>query len=271
MPEDRVLELSGQTLRDLIGAATDRLLAHVASLPDQPAADTEGGPALARSLREPLPEDGRPFDELLDLLFDRVIPKSFNTAGPGYLAYIPGGGLPHSAVADLISGITNRYVGVFAAAPGLAALEANVVRWFCEMVGYPPGSGGVLTSGGSLSNFSAFVTARRERLPEDFLSGVVYASDQTHHSVPEGGDARRPAGAPRPRDSDRRGVPDPAGRARRRDPARPRGRALAVSRRRQRRHDEHGRRGRPRRPSRTSRAPRGSGFTSTPRTAASSR
>ena len=47
----------------------------------------------------------------------------------------------------------------------------------------PEAAGGVLTSGGSLSNFSAVVAARRDRLPEDFLSGVVYASDQTHHSV----------------------------------------------------------------------------------------
>ena len=30
---------------------------------------------------------------------------------------------------------------------------------------------------------TALVTARRERLPEDFLAGVIYASDQTHHSV----------------------------------------------------------------------------------------
>jgi aromatic-L-amino-acid decarboxylase len=183
LPEDRRLELSGGALRALIDAATERLLAHIDSLPSQPSADTAGGEDLARSLREPLPETGRPVEELLDLLFTRVIPKSFNTAGPGYLAYIPGGGLPHAAVADLISGITNRYVGVFAAAPGLVAIEANVIRWLCAMVGYPDGAGGVLTSGGSLSNFSALVAARRERLPEDFLSGILYASDQAHHSV----------------------------------------------------------------------------------------
>jgi aromatic-L-amino-acid decarboxylase len=34
-----------------------------------------------------------------------------------------------------------------------------------------------------LANFSALVTARRERLPEQFLSGTLYVSDQTHHSV----------------------------------------------------------------------------------------
>jgi aromatic-L-amino-acid decarboxylase len=120
---------------------------------------------------------------LLDLLFDRVIPASFCTPGPGYLAYIPGGGLLQSAVADLIADATNRYVGVFAAAPGLAQIEANVVAWFAGIVGFPPAARGILTSGGSISNFSAIVTARRERLPPDFLEGVLYASDQTHHSV----------------------------------------------------------------------------------------
>ena len=181
--EDRTLELAPEDLRRLIADAADRIVAHIESLPRQPAAITEGGAALARSLAEPMPATGRPWPELLDLLFERVIPVSFNTAGPGYLAYIPGGGLPQTAVADLISGATNRYVGVFAAAPGLAQIETNVVRWFCEMVGYPSASGGILTTGGSLSNFSALVTARRERLPENFLSGVLYASDQTHHSV----------------------------------------------------------------------------------------
>lgn len=183
MSEDRSLELSRDELRALIDAAAQRVLDYVESLPRQPSADTEGSAELARSLVEPLPESGRPYEELLDLVFQRVVTKGFGTAGPGYLAYIPGGGIVHSAVADFIADAVNRYVGVFAAAPGLAQLEANVVRWFCDIVGYPATAGGILTSGGSLANFSALVTARRELLPDDFLSGVLYASDQVHHSV----------------------------------------------------------------------------------------
>ena len=181
--EDRSLELTGESLRRLIDAAAARVVAHVDSLSRQPSADVEGATALARSLIEPLPETGTPAEELLDLLFERVIPKSFNTAGPGYLAYIPGGGLPQSAVADLVSDATNRYVGVFAAAPGLAQLEANVVRWLCDIAGLPEPARGILTSGGSLATFSALVAARRDRLPDDFLSGTIYVSDQTHHAV----------------------------------------------------------------------------------------
>jgi aromatic-L-amino-acid decarboxylase len=181
--EDRSLELSPEDFRRLIDAAARRAVDHVASLPEQPSADVAGGVELARSLAEPLPTEGRPAEELLDLLFDRVIPKSFNTAGPGYVAYIPGGGLPHSAVADFIADATNRYVGVFAAAPGLAQIETNVVRWFADIVGYPEGARGILTTGGSLATFSAVVAARRDRLPENFLSGVLYVSDQGHHAI----------------------------------------------------------------------------------------
>jgi aromatic-L-amino-acid/L-tryptophan decarboxylase len=180
---DRSLELGAEQMRRLVSSAMDAVVSHIESLPQQPSADTEGGAALARSLVESLPRQGMPPERLIELLFHKVFPKSFNTAGPGYLAYIPGGGLFHSAVADLIGDAANRYVGVFAAAPGLAQLETNVVRWFCEMVGYPDSARGVLTTGGSLANFSAVVTARRERLPANFISGTIYGSDQTHHSI----------------------------------------------------------------------------------------
>lgn len=181
-PEDRSLEIGGEELRALIDAAARRIVACIAALPSTPS-DLRDPADLARSLVEPLPERGAPVEGLFDLLFDTVIPRGFQTAGPGYLAYIPGGGLPQSAVADLIADATNRYVGVFAAAPGLAQIEANVVRWFCGIVGYPEGAGGILTTGGSLSNFSAIVSARRDRLPADFGRGTLYVSDQTHHSI----------------------------------------------------------------------------------------
>jgi aromatic-L-amino-acid/L-tryptophan decarboxylase len=176
------LEPTAPEMRALIAAATSRIIAHIESLPTQPASNVEGATEYARTLIEPLPERGEPFESLLDFLFEEAIPRSFNAAGPGYLAYVPGGGLFHAAVADLIADAVNRYVGVCAAAPALVQLEANVVRWFCEIVGFPRGSGGVLTSGGSLANFTSVVTARKAMLPDDFLRGTLYCSNQIHHS-----------------------------------------------------------------------------------------
>lgn len=184
IPADTTIELSPDEMRTLLDAVRDRVVEHVSSLPAQPAADVDGAADLARELYEAEPpESGVPVEELLDLLFDRAVPKSFNTAGPGYLAYIPGGGVVSSAVADLISGVTNRYVGVWQAAPALVQLETNVVRWLCGIVGLPEGSGGYLATGGSLATFTAVVAARREKLPPDFLKGTLYVSDQTHHAV----------------------------------------------------------------------------------------
>ena len=177
------LELSGQDMQDLVEQAMARILPHLASLDRQPALDLDGADDLALSLAEPLPRATTSLEALLDLLFERAIPKSLNTAGPGYLAYIPGGGLFHSAVADLIANAVNRYVGIWAAAPALVQIEANVIRWFGEMVGYPETSGGILTSGGSIANLTAVIAARADRLPEDFLKGTLYTSTQTHHSL----------------------------------------------------------------------------------------
>jgi aromatic-L-amino-acid/L-tryptophan decarboxylase len=177
------LELSETEMRDMVEKAMDRIVQYIHELPNQPAADVSGAAELARAIMEPMPEAGVPYASILDLLFGRLFPKTYNTAGPGYLAYIPGGGLFHSAVADLISNAVNRYVGVWAAAPALSQIEAAVARWFSDVVGYPAQARGLLTTGGSMANFTAIVTARRERLADSFFRGTIYASDQVHHSV----------------------------------------------------------------------------------------
>ena len=177
------LEPSQLELEELLDAARAHLREHLGTLPRQPMTYTGDPRPVPLAVREPLPEAGAAASGVLETLFRDWIPVSYNTASGGYLAYIPGGGLPTAAVADLIATLVNRYVGVWAAAPALAELEATVVRWFADLVGYPKAALGVLLSGGSLANFTAIVTARRERLPENFLAGRIYASDQIHHSV----------------------------------------------------------------------------------------
>src|SRR5689334_10128735 len=90
---DLSLEPNAAEMRRLVEGALARIIEHIETLPRQKAADVEGALEVARSARESLPENGTSYDQLLDLIFNRLAPKSFNTAGPGYLAYIPGGGL----------------------------------------------------------------------------------------------------------------------------------------------------------------------------------
>ncbi|MDY6817889.1 MAG: aminotransferase class I/II-fold pyridoxal phosphate-dependent enzyme [Halobacteriales archaeon] len=177
------LELSRAEKERLIDRAVERTLDHLEDIADQPAANLDGVENLAKRLREPLPQEPTSFEELLRVLFEEAIPASVNTIHPGYMAYIPGGGLFHSAVADFIANATNRYVGAWFAAPALVRLEANVVEWFCEIVGLPESAFGLLTTGGSMANQIAITTARRNQLGDNFQDAVIYTSDQSHHSV----------------------------------------------------------------------------------------
>jgi aromatic-L-amino-acid/L-tryptophan decarboxylase len=165
---------------------------HILSLGSQPSFDLEDADLLAESFREPLPAEGRPLAEILTRLRP-AIEKTLNTAGPGYLAFIPGGGIYAAALADYVALSVNRYVGVRRAAPALAEIETTVVAWLAQMMGCPAGTRGILTTGGSLSNLTAMVTARIARLPEDFLRGTIYFSGETHLSVTK---AARIAGLP---------------------------------------------------------------------------
>jgi aromatic-L-amino-acid decarboxylase len=189
----RPLEPDGAELEAQTRAVAEFVLEHVGTLERQASFDLDGVEPLRASFSEPVPEAGRPLEELLARLRP-AIAKSYNTAGPGYLAYIPGGGVYASALADFVATATNRYVGVTGAAPVLARIEETAVSWLCTLMGLPGGSRGILTSGGSLSTFGALATARHERLGEDFLDGTIYFSDQTHYCVAK---SARLAGFPR--------------------------------------------------------------------------
>jgi aromatic-L-amino-acid decarboxylase len=188
------LQPSAERMEQMVKLAMDHITRLLTTLPEQPMDGTaEATPDYLESLIEPLPESGAGIGELLDRLFNEIAPKSVNTISGGFMAYIGCGGLFESALADLVADSLNRYTGTATIAPALSQIEANVVRWFCELLGLPESSGGFLTSGGSIANLSAVIAARHVMLGEDFLRGTIYISDQTHHCVEK---ALRLAGFP---------------------------------------------------------------------------
>ncbi len=169
-------------MRAMGEAVVDYLVEFIQGLDDAPAEATEGGVELARELRERPPEIGGDFDELFEQV-KRAAAKTFEFAGPGYLAYVPGGGLYAAALGEFLAQGINRFTNLWAAAPAMVQIEQNVVRWLCDLFDYPAEARGLLTSGGSMANFSAIVTARHHRLGEDFLDGTYYVSEQVHASI----------------------------------------------------------------------------------------
>ena len=176
------LEPTGDEMSSMANDAVAYLARFISNLGDAPAMNVDDAAELARTLKERVPEEGTDFSRLLEVV-EAAAAKGFETAGPGYLAFIPGGGLYIAAIANLLASGLNRFTQVSAPAPALAQLEWNVIEWFAGIFDYPASARGLLTSGGSLANFSAIVSARRDRLPENFISGTLYVSDQGHLSV----------------------------------------------------------------------------------------
>ncbi len=136
---------------------------------------------LVEALLRPPGADAQELAPLLELI-DQATNTGFDTANPGFLSYIPSGGLYTAALGALIGSITNQFTGGAHASPGMTALEESVVRWMTDLFGLPSSAGGVLVSGGSIANLIAVVTAR-SRLGDHFADGVIYTSTGTHHSI----------------------------------------------------------------------------------------
>src|SRR3954454_23372407 len=173
-PLEELVELGGKAVDFAARFVEDRYTAPNADLGDL-------DEVLARVAASP-PSTGRSFDELLGLV-DEAAAKGFDPANPGFMGYIPGGGLYAAALGDFLACVVNRYTGLARPAPALVQLEQSVLQWLCGLFGLPSDAQGLLTPGGSMSTFAALVAARGARLGEQFLDGTLYVSDEVHHSV----------------------------------------------------------------------------------------
>jgi aromatic-L-amino-acid decarboxylase len=175
------LEPSAEDMLAMGDRVTRLISDFLTSLPEHASWDTDDAVEVARSLRSAPPEVGGDFGSLLEDVM-RAAANAFEPAGPGYLAYIPGGGLFTAALATYLTLAINRYPGLWAPSPAIVQIEENVCRWLCDLFAMPAGSQAILTSGGSLANLSAIVTARQAMLGGDISRGTYYVSDQAHIS-----------------------------------------------------------------------------------------
>jgi glutamate/tyrosine decarboxylase-like PLP-dependent enzyme len=168
-------------LRQAAAASTERFLRRIGTA----RAYEEVEDAGLRLLETPISEQGIPMREALELLERDVVHPGGQPASGGYLAYIPGGGIYHSALGDFLAAVSNKYAGVFFAGPGAVRMENMLIRWTADLVGYPAGVGGNIASGGSIANLTAIATARDAHGLQgaDYAHAVVYLTTQAHHSI----------------------------------------------------------------------------------------
>ncbi|MEV4803264.1 aminotransferase class V-fold PLP-dependent enzyme [Nonomuraea sp. NPDC049421] len=176
------LDLNRPDMAALGRQAVDVLADWLDALEKSPASDYSPPDGLAERLRRPPAAGPGDFGELAET-FLRAAGQGVNTAGPGYLAYFPAGGLYSAALAELLANAANRYTGLAQMSPALVAMEHGVLTWLCEQFGLPPGAGGITTSGGSTATLSAVLAARQSRLGDDLTGATLYVTGHTHHCV----------------------------------------------------------------------------------------
>lgn len=179
---DNALDPDERTMTEWFEAAGRFVTSFVGGLDDAPANGPDLPVALARRLGRPPPAGPGRFDDLLDT-FAKAATHAMGTAGPRFFAYVPGGGLVSSAVAEMLARAVNRQTAVAWAAPGLVTMEQGVLRWLCSEFGLPAGSAGLITTGASMGTLAALVAARHQHLGDDFGDGALYVTDHTHFCV----------------------------------------------------------------------------------------
>ncbi len=129
------------------------------------------------------PNTGMKANEVLDFVMDNVIPNSTVISHPKAYSFVPGPSNFISTMADSLATGFNIFSGGWVASPAAAELEIVTMNWLLKMFNFPiEKGGGIFTSGGSMANLTALVTARRIKCGDDFSKAVIYLSDQAHSS-----------------------------------------------------------------------------------------
>ncbi len=134
-------------------------------------------------LAEEVPNHPLPPNEVLDFVMNHIIPNSNIVSHPKSFSFVPGPSNYISVMADTLATGFNIFSGGWASSPAAAELEIVTMNWLLEIFGFPTKKGGgIFTSGGSMANLTALVTARRIKCRSDFSKATIYLSDQAHSS-----------------------------------------------------------------------------------------
>ncbi len=134
-------------------------------------------------LDQEVPKNPSDFQDVLGFVVDNVLPNSNIFTHPKSYSFVPGPSNYVSVMADTLATGFNIFSGGWAASPAAAELEIVTMNWLLKLFKFPAKKGGgIFTSGGSMANLTALVTARRQRCGDDFSKAIIYMSDQAHSS-----------------------------------------------------------------------------------------
>jgi L-2,4-diaminobutyrate decarboxylase len=145
--------------------------------------------ALAERFDEPLPRCGQSIQAVIDRLRSEIIPSSNHLWHPRYVGHQIAGPLPAAVWTESVTASLNQSLAVFEMSPVGTVLEHRVIGWMCQLAGFPPGSGGTMTSGGTEATFTGLLAARGAALPDAWTNGVgsepplLVCGEHAHYAV----------------------------------------------------------------------------------------
>ncbi len=177
-------------------AVTSIIAEHAASLDSRRVASEATPSDLEKLFDEPLPEGGVGIDEILARFRSEIAPHSMAVPSPRYFGQFNPTPLPIGVWADALCSALNQNAGAWRNGPTSAMIEARVIRWLCELIGYGAQSFGTLASGGSEANLIALKCARDNAAEGVAQRGlrcapadlIIYASEQCHYSIEKSAD-----------------------------------------------------------------------------------
>lgn len=175
-----------------LGRAVTKIISDYARALDELPVTSDATPRdLEKLFDEPLPVSGIGADEILSLFERDIGPHAMQIPSPRYYGLFNPTPLPIAVWADALASAINQNGAAWRNSPSASVLEALVLRWLCELIGYGRESFGTLTSGGSEANLIGLKCAR-DRAFEGVRDGgvrsaagqlIVYASEQCHYSL----------------------------------------------------------------------------------------
>lgn len=182
-----------ESLRSAGHALIDHMADYLAGIESRPVSTPLSPAAIEARFNQPLPREGRPADEVWDGVWRDVVGDAIHVNHPMYMGHQVAPPLPHAVLADTLVSLLNQSLAVWEMSPTATMVEARVVRWLADAIGFPQSADGTLVSGGSVANLTGLLAAREARFPGCWRDGIartaeaeracLLVSGHSHYSV----------------------------------------------------------------------------------------
>lgn len=190
-------EMTPEEFRDSIRLTSEWVADYRESLEDFPVLSQVEPGDVADSVADAPPEEGEPFEALVEDLDDTILPGLTHWNHPGFFAYFPSSSSPPAVLAEFVAAAVNQNAMLWRTSPAGTELEERMVDWVRQLVGLPADFHGVIQDTASAGSFTALLAAREALDVEvrrygmagrpDLPSLTMYVSAQGHSSIEKAG------------------------------------------------------------------------------------